>query len=57
MAGIGSIQVENTVPAVKRWFYRRAKKWLFVFESADEIEHMEDASYADLRYFLRMTLL
>ena len=52
VAGVGSTQVEDAVPAVKRWFYRRQKRWLFVFDSADNVEHEEEPSYVDLRYFL-----
>jgi hypothetical protein len=40
------------VPAVRRWFYGRGKRWLFVFDNADEISDVESPSYVDLRYFL-----
>ena len=50
--GLGSGRVEDAVPAVKRWFYGREKTWLFVFDSADNVDHEREPSYINLRYFL-----
>jgi hypothetical protein len=46
------VQIQDAVPAVRRWFYGRGKRWLFVFDNADEISDVESPSYVDLRYFL-----
>lgn len=35
--GHTAIQAEHAVLAVKRWFYGRGKRWLFVIDSADSI--------------------
>ena len=50
--GLGSGRIEDAVPAVKRWFYGREKTWLFVFDSADNVDHEREPSYINLRYFL-----
>ncbi|KAJ9661940.1 hypothetical protein H2198_001692 [Neophaeococcomyces mojaviensis] len=47
-----AIQVQYAVPAVKRWFYGRGKKWLFIFDNADSISNQNDPLYVDLRCFL-----
>lgn len=52
VAGVGLTRLEDAVPAVKWWFYGRVKRWLFVFDSADNIKHTQDLKYVDLRYFL-----
>jgi hypothetical protein len=46
------VQTQDAVPAARRWFYGRGKRWLFVFDNADEISDVESPSYVDLRYFL-----
>ena len=46
------VQIQDAVSAVRRWFYGRGKRWLFVFDNADEISDVESPSYVDLRYFL-----
>ena len=46
------MQLQDAVPAVKRWFYRRSDRWLFVFDNADSISNPNDPSYINLRYFL-----
>ncbi|KAJ9650815.1 hypothetical protein H2198_009882 [Neophaeococcomyces mojaviensis] len=51
-AAQGAIEVHNAVAAVKRWFYGRGKRWLFVFDSADAIREPNDPFYVDLRRFL-----
>lgn len=47
-----AIQLQQAIPAVKRWFYGRSKRWLFVFDNADSISNPQDPSYVDLRRFL-----
>lgn len=51
-AAHAEIQVEKAVLAVKRWFYGRGKRWLFVVDSADTISNPDDPLYIDLRRFL-----
>ena len=45
-------QIEDAVPAVKRWFYGRKKRWLFVLDSADAISDTHDPGYINLRRYL-----
>lgn len=52
VAGLQSARAEDAVPAVKRWFYGRRKRWLFIFDSADHVEPECDLASVDLRYFL-----
>jgi len=47
-----AFQIRYAVPAVKRWFYGRRKKWLFIFDNADSLSNQNDPSYVDLRRFL-----
>ena len=51
-AGLQPTRAEDAVPAVKRCFYGRQKRWLFVFDSADDVEPERDPASVDLRYFL-----
>lgn len=43
---------KSVVSAVKRWFYGRGKRWLFIFDNADSISNQKDPFYVDLRHFL-----
>ena len=45
------VEVEDAVPAVKRWFYGREGRWLVVLDSADTINDDQQQSYIDLDYF------
>jgi hypothetical protein len=49
--GQEGLETEEVVLAVKNWFYGRNRKYLFVFDSADEIDD-RDKFYVDLRHFL-----
>lgn len=47
-----SVQLDDAVPAVKRWFLQRQKKWLFVIDSADNIANEGHSLYINPHTFL-----
>jgi tetratricopeptide (TPR) repeat protein len=46
-----SITLEDALPSIKRWFQRQKERCLFVIDSADSIDNVEDPSYVDLNYY------
>lgn len=44
--------MKDAVPAVKRWCCEKTRRWLFLFDSADHVEHTHDPLYVNLQYFL-----
>lgn len=52
VTGQPSAKLENAVPAVKRWFHQSPKRWLFVIDSADNINDKDHPLYIDLGLFL-----
>jgi len=47
-----SVKLEDAVTAVKNWFHQRRDSILLVFDGADTINDVDDASYIDLTSFL-----
>jgi tetratricopeptide (TPR) repeat protein len=47
-----NIKIEDAVLAVKSWFQNRRKRWLFIFDSVDNLDQEDDQSYVDLRHFI-----
>jgi ankyrin repeat protein/tetratricopeptide (TPR) repeat protein len=47
-----STKLEDAVTVVKNWFHQRREPTLLVFNGADTIDNVDDASYVDLTDFL-----
>lgn len=47
-----NVAVEKAVNAVKNWFYGRTGRWLFILDSADTIDNVEDDTYIELSRYL-----
>lgn len=43
------IELDTCVVEVKQWCHHKRGRWLFVFDSADDIDDTQSAAYIDLR--------